>query len=168
MKYKFIFLLFLTLSSSFGQTTKEIEAFRNLVGSSWVSEGMQLGEVAGKTIFTIEWGLNNKIVKVKTYVTQPETNKIGLRNEGIRAFNKEKNKLEFYEFDTHGSIISGTVTIDGKNIHYEYPYQGLQVRDSWIFISKNEYQVTVGTWENGKWKDKFIETKFRRGKIFKG
>ncbi len=161
MRY-ILFTLILTFNLALSAQTNSIEAFKNLVGSSWVSEGMQLGGFEGKTVHEIQWGLTGKIVKVKTYTTDPETKKFGLRNEGIRAFNSQKNQLEFYEFDKLGGITNGVIVIDGKNIHFEYNYEDLNLRDSWIYQSKDEYQFIVGIWDDGIWEKKFHETAFKR------
>lgn len=132
-----------------------LEAF---VGSSWVSEGLQLGGFEGKTVYEFEWGLNRQIIHVKTYTTDPQTRKFGLRNEGVRAFNSETENLEFYEFDKLGGITKGKIAIEGRNIHYEYEYQGLQLRDSWIHVSDDEYNFIAGTWDGTSWSKKFHET----------
>ncbi|NRB50912.1 MAG: hypothetical protein HRU41_24800 [Saprospiraceae bacterium] len=136
--------------------------FDNLVGSTWVSEGKQLGGFDGKTEAVFSWGLDQKIVHVKTYTTDPQTKDFGLRNEGVRAFDAAKERIAFYEFDKFGGITAGIVIADSKNLHYEYDYQGLTLRDSWIYVSEDEYQFIVGTWENGDWTKKFHEARFSR------
>ena len=120
-----------------------ILAFDNLSGDTWISEGKQLGGHDGKTVKEITWGLDGKIIKVKTYTTDPQSLAFGLRNEGIRIFNSQTNQMEFYEFDKLGGVSKGTVTIDGKNIYYEYSYGEMLLRDSWIFVSKDEYEYRV-------------------------
>ncbi len=137
-------------------------AFDNLVESTWVSEGKQLGGFDGKTEAVFSWGLEQKIVHVKTYTTDPQTKVFGLRNEGVRAFDAAKEKIAFYEFDKFGGITAGTVIVEDKDLHYEYDYQGLTLRDSWIYVSEDEYQFIVGTWENGDWTKKFHEARFLR------
>lgn len=123
---------------------------------------MQLGGFEGKTVHDIEWGLNGKIVKVKTYTTDPKTKEFSLRNEGIRTFNSQTDQLEFYEFDKLGGVTSGSITADGSNIYFEYVYEGLTLRDSWIYQTKDEYQLIVGIWKDGKWTKKFHEATFIR------
>jgi len=132
-------LLFLT---PFAQEAP-LSAFENIVGSTWISEGTQLGGHQGKTVKEIKWGLDGKIVQVTTYTTDPNTLEFGLRNEGVRIFNAESEQLEFYEFDKKGGVSKGVIKIDGKNIYYEYPYGDLVLRDSWIYQSKDEYIYRV-------------------------
>ncbi|MEM9388826.1 MAG: hypothetical protein AAGA02_00045 [Bacteroidota bacterium] len=149
-------LLFSTIIS-FAQTNP-LAAFDNLVGSSWVSEGKQLGGFDGKTVYKIESGLEGKIIKVATYATDPKTKEFGLRNEGIRAYDAGQKTIKFYEFDKLGGTTIGEVIIENKNMHFVYMYQGMELRDSWIYETEDQYRFIVGTWENGDWKQKFHET----------
>ena len=126
----------------FAQDTK-LTMFENIVGSTWISEGKQLGGHDGKTVKEISAGLDGKIIKVKTYITDPQTLEFGLRNEGIRIYNSKTEQLEFYEFDKLGNVSKGVVKRDGKNIHYEYKYGDLLLRDSWIYQSDDEYTYKV-------------------------
>ncbi len=139
-----------------------IQVFDNLVESTWISEGQQLGGFVGKTEYEFSTGLNGSIIYVKTFTTDPKTKEFGLRNEGVRAFNANSKQLEFYEFDKLGGITKGVLIVEEKNMHYEYEYQGMILRDSWIFKSKNEYQYIVGTWSDGKWTKKFHEATIKR------
>jgi hypothetical protein len=158
-----IIFVFLVLSSLIvGAQRNPMGAFKYLVGSSWVSEGMQLGGFEGETVHEMELGLDGKIVKVRTFTTDPNTGELGIRNEGIRTYNAKTDRLEFYEFDKFGGITTGTIRTQGKNIHFEYTYDGLAVRESWIYKTENEYHFILGTWEDGEWSKKFYETIFKK------
>ncbi len=137
-------------------------AFDNLVGSSWVSEGIQLGGFEGRTVYQVASGLDGKIIKVKTYATDPNTKEFGLRNEGIRAYDVGQAVIKFYEFDKLGGITVGTVTADDKNLHFDYEYKGMKLRDSWIFEDKDQYRFIVGSWDGKHWIQKFHETRLVR------
>jgi len=141
---------------------EQLSAFKNLCGSSWISEGMQLGGFEGKSVYEMEWGLDGKIVKLKTFATDPKTKEFGLRNEGVRVFDAASKQLVFFEFDKLGGITTGMVLIEENNIHYEYEYQGMLLRDSWIYISENEYSYIVGIWKDGAWMRKFHEATLKR------
>ena len=141
-----------------------LEAFKNLAGSTWVSEGEQLGGYKGKTEKQFAFGLEGRIIKVKTFSTDPKTLEFGLRNEGIRAWNAQDSLIYFYEFDKFGGITTGQIRIQGKDLHYEYQYQGLMLRDSWQYIDPDRYHYTVGVWDKGAWKQKFHESEFVRKK----
>ena len=153
-------LLFVALLSQ--AQTSPLSVFDNLIGNSWVSEGTQLGGFEGKTVYQVESGLEGKIIKVTTYATDPTTKEFGLRNEGIRAYDATEKVLKFYEFDKLGGITVGNVVVDGRNMHFEYVYQGMRLRDSWIYEANNQYQFIVGIWENDAWKKKFHETRLVR------
>lgn len=157
---KHLLLVIFLFSTGHAIAQSSLEVFSNIAGSSWISEGKQLGGHDGKTVFEIEWGLDGKMIKVKTYTTDPKTLEFGLRNEGVRFLNNETQKIEFYEFDKLGSISKGEVIIDEKDIHYQYPYGDLILRDSWIYTSKDEYQFIVGSMKDGK-----LETVYHKAQI---
>lgn len=142
-----------------------LSVFDNLVGSTWISEGKQLGGHDGKTVKEIYRGLDGKIIKVKTYTTDPKTLEFGLRNEGVRTLNRETDQLEFYEFDKNGGISKGVIKVENQNIYYEYVYGDLTLRDSWIYQSKDEYLYRVcSVSEDGKCIQIYHEGKFVRQK----
>lgn len=151
---------FLTISSL--AQDNAILALKNLAGSTWISEGEQLGGHQGKTVKEMSWGLDGKIVKVKTYTTDPKTLEFGLRNEGVRIFNTTTGQLEFYEFDKFGGVSQGVIIVDGKNLHYEYQYGDLLLRDSWYYRNDNEYLYIVASWQDGKQTQKYHEGVFVR------
>lgn len=155
-------IFFILLSLYAAAQKNPIDVFKYLVDNSWISEGMQLGGFEGKTVHEMELGLDGKIVKVKTFTTDPNTKEFALRNEGIRTYNASTDQLEFYEFDKHGGVTTGTIRTQGKNIHFEYLYQGLKLRESWFYKSESEYHFIVGTWEDGEWGKKFYETTFNK------
>ena len=149
MKYILsLIVLFAAFVHSPAQSSLDI--FNNLAGSTWIAAGKQLGGHDGKTVKEISWGLDGKLVKVKTYTTDPKTLQFGLRNEGVRTLNAESGNIEFYEFDKFGGVSKGKVIADGKDIHYEYEYGDLTLRDSWIFIDKDQYTYVVASVKNGE------------------
>ena len=141
-----------------------MEAFSNLAGSTWVSEGKQLGGHEGKTVKEIEWGLDGKIIKVKTFTTDPKTLIFGLRNEGVRTFNTQTNQMEFYEFDKLGGVSKGTIKTEKQNFYYEYSYGEMLLRDSWIFVSEDEYEYKVCSIVNNQCDQVFHQGTFKRKK----
>ncbi len=154
-------VLMLVIISTHAHAQKNpIKAFETLADGSWISEGMQLGGFEGKTVYTMKWDLNKQIVRVNSWSTDPKTKEFGFRAVGVRAYNKEEDRLEFYEFDRFGGITQGTILVDGRNLHFEYEYNGAFLRDSWIYLDDNKFQFIVGIWEDGKWSKKFHETTF--------
>lgn len=164
MKYLFTTLLILNICLLYAQESS-LSVFDNLLESTWISEGKQLGGHDGKTVKEISTGLNGKIIKVKTYTTDPETLEFGLRNEGIRTFNSETKQLEFYEFDKNGGVSKGIIIVEDNNIHYQYSYGDLLLRDSWIYQSSDEYLYRVcSVSEEGECLQTYHEGKFVRQK----
>ncbi|NQZ77167.1 MAG: hypothetical protein HRT61_13870 [Ekhidna sp.] len=157
-----ICLVVCLLSSGIKAQTNPLAAFDNLVNSTWISEGKQLGGHEGKTEKQFSLGLDGKLIKVITYTTDPQTLAFGLRNEGVRFFNKEKSEIEFYEFDKLGGVTKGSVKIEGKSIHYEYEYGEYLLRDSWIYISKDEYTFRVCSIKDGECDQIYHEAVFVR------
>lgn len=164
MKATILFFLLIIANSLLGQS-RELKSFDNLVGSTWISEGKQLGGHDGKTVKEISLGLDGKIVNVKTSTTDPKTLEFGLRNEGVRIFNSETQQIEFYEFDKLGTVSKGVVKTEDKNLYYEYVYGDLLLRDSWIYISADEYLYRVCTiTKDGQCLQVYHEGKFIRQK----
>ena len=160
-------ILFLGISLLFFITqvygrTNPMSVFENSIGGAWVSEGVQQGGLQGKTVDEFTWGLDGKIVKTKHYSNDPKTLEFGLRNEGIRVSNAADSIIQFYEFDKLGGITSGTILIEGKNMHYEYVYHGLNLRDTWKFVDSDTYELTVGVLKDDVWETKYHEAIFTR------
>ena len=164
--FKFVILQVLTIIFCIGELNAQanpINAFESLMGGNWVSDGDSIAGLQSKSISRFEWGLNGKIVKTKFYNRDPETLEFGLRNEGIRIYNKKDSTIHFYEFDKFGGVTSGIVLISGMDFHYEYKYnEGLMLRDTWKFIDNDTYELTVGVWVEGKWKKKYHEATLKR------
>ena len=154
-------LLFVAFLSTLTAQDNPMTAFDNLIGT-WVSEGTQLGGHEGKTVKEITTGLDGSIIKVKTYTTDPKTLEFGLRNEGVRTKNAETGALEFYEFDRLGGVTKGEVIIEGKDLHYQYAYGDLTLRDSWVFVDKDTYQYAVSSVKEGEVDQVYHQGKFIR------
>ena len=68
--------------------------------------------------------------------------------------------MRFWEFDVFGGVTEGTVEFEDKDIVYTYKYGESIVTDYWQYVDENTYNFTVGSRENGEWKQKYLETKF--------
>lgn len=155
-------LSLLILCATLNAQDNPISVFENIAGSTWISEGTQLGGHEGKTVKEISLGLDGKVIKVTTSTTDPQTGIFGLRNEGIRTFNTATKQLEFYEFDKFGGVTQGVVIVDGKDIHYQYEYGELTLRDSWIYVNNDEYLYIVASWKDGKQDQQYHKGSFKR------
>lgn len=142
--------------------SKELKPFEILIGGKWGHEGIQLGGHQGKTEYHFSKGLDGKIIKVKTFTTDPKTKTFELRNEGIRAWNATDSLIYFYEFDKNGGFTTGKVSFEDKDINYDYNYHGTSVRDSWEYIDDNTFGLIIGIWDGKIWKKKFHEAIYTR------
>jgi len=147
--------------SAYGQET-DISVFKNLVGKIWIAEGKWGDGTTFKQETTFTFNLNNTIViaKSKGFTDQKQT-QYGNRNHGIRQFDKKTNTIKFWEFDVFGGLTKGTVHVQGKNMMYQYQYGESLVTDMWEYIDKNTYTFKVGSYENGVWKQIYLETQFK-------
>ena len=93
------------------------------------------------------------------FVDKAQT-KLGPRNHGVRQFDEETNTIKFWEFDVFGGLTKGTVFAEGKNILYQYKYGNSVVTDMWEYVDDATYNFKVGNYENGKWKQVYLSTKF--------
>ena len=157
-------ILFISLSFSLHAQAQlsPMQAFRNLAGSTWVSEGIQLGGKEGRTEKKIAFGLDGNIVKVQTYIQNSETKQMEIRNDGIRAWNAQDSTIQIFECDIFGGVTQGKVLTTETDIHYEYHYHGVDLRDSWIYKDKDTYQYIVGVWKDGEWEKIYHQGVYKR------
>ena len=165
MRTIIILLLSIFSISAIGQTKEltKLNGFSNLIGGTWLTETEWSNGNQFKQEIIFEWGLNHKIVKVKTLGTVDQrTKEYGLRNEGIRAWNAQDSTIQFWEFDVFGGITSGLCYFDGKDLHYEYEYHSQKLRESWLFIDSDTYEYKVSSLLNGKIDKVYMESVYKR------
>ena len=157
---KTIVILTICYSYSWSQETK-LSPFTPLIGKVWKAEGNWGDGSKFKQEVEFHFDLNNTIVIAasKGYTNKEQT-EFGARNHGIRRYNPEKQTIEFWEFDVFGGVTTGTVKNEGKNIIYTYAYGNSTVTDMWEYVDDNTYTFKVGDYQNGEWKQLYLETKF--------
>ena len=160
MKY-LLALVLCTLAFSTG-IAQDLSIFSPLMDKSWHAEGKWGDGSSFKQEITFHYDLQEKIVIAKSrgYINQEQT-EYGDRNHGIRKVNPETGKIEFWEFDVFGGVTQGEVTAEGKDIIYTYTYGTSVVTDYWKYIDDDTYQYTVGSYSDGVWKQKYLETTFQ-------
>lgn len=145
------------------QKKMPLEKFEQLIDGIWITEGEWSNGQKFKQEIDFEWGLNQKIIKVKTFgIIDPKTNKYGLRNEGIRAYNAQDSLIYFWEFDVFGGITKGVCYFEGNNLHYEYDYQGKKLKESWLYINQNNFDYQIGSMINGKIEKIYMKSSYKR------
>ncbi len=140
---------------------KRLSIFDNLVGKTWVAEGVWQNGNPFKQEKTFEYSLDSTIVIANTlgFIDKTQT-KFGKRNFGIRQYDKNSDSIRFWEFDVFGGLNTGTVLAEGKNLFYQYEYGGMQLTNMWEFVNDRIYNFKVGIRKNGRWAKLFLNTKF--------
>ena len=157
---KLIILLFL-IPIGLKAQDNPLTIFNSLENYTWTAEGKWGDGSTFKQEISLEFSLDNKIVKVESMgFTNKEQTEFGLRNHGIRQYDEKLKKIRFWEFDIFGNLTEGTVEGEGKNLIYKYDYGGTFVTEMWVYKNEKTYDFIVGVYENGEWKQKFLETEF--------
>ena len=140
-------------------------AFENLVNKTWEAEGKWGNGSPFKQSIHYTYDLNQQIIisKSKGFIDKAQT-KMGSRNHGIRKYDLEAKKFVFWEFDVFGGVTHGDLILADKNIRYQYQYGTSLVTDSWEYVNDSTYTFTIGSFENGVWKQKYLETRFTQKK----
>ena len=158
---KYLILFFLMPLFVIGQAN-QIQGFENLVNKTWIADGEWSNGSQFKQEVYYSYSLNKTIVIAdsKGFTNQEQT-EYGIRNHGIRQYNKTKNTVEFWEFDVFGGVTKGTVEIIDKNICYRYIYGEATVTDFWEYVNDSTYNYTVGIYKDDKWDAIYLQTVFK-------
>ncbi len=159
----------LVLSSSINaqDIQSELTPLKNLIGGTWIADGVWGDGSKFEQKVHFEAGLSGKMIKTKTWGNISASGyEFGLRSEGVRFWDASDSTLKFWEFDVFGSALEGEIMIHGKDLYLSYFYDfgsgPMKLTDAWIYTSKNEYEFIVGVFDEGKWKQKYISTPFKR------
>ncbi len=146
---------------SFQINAQDLSLFSPLMDKVWYAEGIWGDGSSFKQEIEFNYALEGSIVvaKSKGFIDQSQT-QYGNRNHGIRKVNPESGKIEFWEFDVFGGVTQGEVTSSGRDIIYTYKYGSSIVTDYWKYVDDDTYQYTVGSYSDGKWNQKYLETRF--------
>ncbi len=167
MKNLLISALFLSLTSCVYGQNVDLSVFDNLVGKTWQAEGKWGDGSKFKQALTFEYALGKSLVLVKAKgFTDKEQTKYDWRNVGIRKVDKEAKKIKFWEFDVFGGTTEGDITVQDKNILYQYKYGNTMVSDLWEYVNDSTYNFTVGSRKNGEWAQKYLSCQFTAEKQY--
>ncbi|MEQ9063924.1 MAG: hypothetical protein RIE58_07090 [Vicingaceae bacterium] len=154
------FLFFVFPIILFGQKS-ELLMFNNLVEKTWKAEGNWADGSKFYQEISMQYSLDSTIIVVNSIgFIDLEQTKLGLRNHGIRQFDNESNRINFWEFDIKSELTKGIVFSEGNNIIYQYDYNGSIVTDMWEYVDDSTYNFKIGNYEDGLWKLLFLSTKF--------
>lgn len=151
---------------------KELSLFENLVDKTWIADGKWENGSPFKQEVRLQFDLQGTLViaNTKGIIGELQTEsgdedlELGNRNHGVRQYNGEHDEIRFWEFDFFGNVTEGIVFAEGNNIIYQYNYDGLQLTDMWEYIDDSTYNFKVGVYNNGKWKQLFLNTTFKAQK----
>ncbi len=163
---KTVGLLILTIAISaqgLQAQSNPLAPFDKLVGGTWLVDGTWPDGSKFKQEFFFESSLGGKLIKVQTMGTiDPKTKAYGLRNEGLRSWNPQDSTIMFWEFDVFGGLTRGLVTINDADFHYDYQYENMNLRDSWIFVNEDEYQLVISSVKDGKVDQVYQKSQIKR------
>ena len=121
-----------------------LSVFDNLVGGKWSIDATWSNGMPFRQERQLCYDLDKNIVNEITWGTiDQESGEFGLRNRGVRTWNKSEGRLEFYEFDRFGGVTVGTIIVDGDDFTYEYAYQGDTYQDVFKKESQDRYSYSI-------------------------
>ncbi|WP_108869519.1 hypothetical protein [Aquimarina aquimarini] len=158
----FILILILLFSAETYAQKSNLAIFDNLVGKAWKADGNWGDGKKFKQEIRFDYSLDSTLVIAKSigFINKEQT-ELGLRNHGIRQYDKITESIKFWEFDIFGGLTKGNVFSEGKNIVYQYIYGTSTVTDMWEYIDESTYNFKVGNYEKGEWKQLYLSTQFK-------
>ena len=167
MKHLSFILLFVPGMMTAQTSSNQLDALENLIGGTWTTKGTWKSGKQYHQEIKFEWALSKKVITAKThdFVDASQFDE-AMRNYGIRAWDKNKGQLTFCDVDVYGGVTSGTISVNGKDIYYSYPYvlenKTEMVTDGWIYQDDNTYTYKVGIYRDGVWEKVFLQSVFSR------
>ncbi|AXT19918.1 hypothetical protein D7030_02005 [Flavobacteriaceae bacterium AU392] len=162
MKIKNVVLLVLMIPMFvIGQDSK-LSMFDNFIGKTWKADGNWGDGSKFKQEITFKYALDHRIIitNAKGFINKEQT-ELGLRNHGVRRYDKTSNNIKFWEFDVFGGLTEGIVFAEGRNIVYQYSYGDSFVTDMWEYVDDSTYNFKIGNYKNGVWKQVYLSTQFK-------
>ncbi len=151
-------LIILLVTASIGGQA-QMEVFEPLLDKVWSAQGTWGDGSKFRQDISFAYGLDSTVILTNSmgYVDEEQT-QYGERNHGLRRMDVPSGKMLFWEFDVFGGLTTGEVTTVGRDIYYHYEYGGSLVTDAWLYQSDDEYRFVVGSYVDGKWNAKYLET----------
>lgn len=160
MKKYLVILLLVFVFQTWGQQN-ELAIFEPLIKKTWKAEGAWGDGSKFKQEIEFNYSLDSTLIIAESKgFTNREQTVFGPRNHGIRKFDTQSKSIKFWEFDVFGGVTEGTVQGVGKDILYVYDYGGTMLTEYWEYIDAHTYNLIVGSYENGQWKQKYLNTTF--------
>jgi hypothetical protein len=140
--------------------------FATLAGGEWHGTGRWASGGSFVQVHRYERAPDGIIVRAQTLIPDSASGRLIVRAEGVRAWDQAAGLMRFWEFDRAGGITSGRVGVQDDVVYYEYQYaiggQERTLRDTWRANADGAYDYRVGIWQDGSWKQIFLDAQFRR------
>jgi hypothetical protein len=122
-------------------------AFDRFVGGAWVTEG------DFKVRVVYEWGLNKKLLKIKSYLVGSDGPR--LVYESVVYWHPEKKQVVFQSISGQGGLFDGVMTKEGnvfKSVFTSYDdSRATPYRQSIEFLDDDHVIWTVQGQKDGEW-----------------
>lgn len=133
----------------------------SLVGKSWVAEGKWADGSSFKQEKSFSYHLGEALITSESLgYTDTEQTTFGPRNHGVYSWDTTEKIIRFMEYDILGGKTEGRVISHEEGIFFQYRYGGVTLTDAWVYENDSTYEFIVGTFENGVWTQKYLETYF--------
>jgi hypothetical protein len=144
--------------------SEPLESLGRFVGGAWVAKGDGSSDPHFRTRVVYEWGINRKLLKIKSYLTGEKDGE-KLVYETVVFWHPEKKKIVFNSISADGSIFDGTMECRGDT--YESNFQSISsektttYRQTIQFLDDNTTRWTVLGKQGNDWV-KVIESQQHR------
>ncbi len=159
---RILILLFLFSATSLWSQEDLSTLFQPLLHKTWAASGEWGDGSAFEQTIHFKNAVEGSLILSESYgfVDQKQKKK-GHRNHGIRKWNPETGKIDFWEFDVFGGVTTGTIEVKEKDFIYHYQYGESTVTDYWEYVDPQTYNFKVGEFEDGEWKQVYLSTQFK-------
>lgn len=156
-----IISLFL-VGSSFAQEKNPLAPLEPLMGKTWTIEANWGDGSVFKQELYIEYGLQDQVVYSYTqgFINADRT-AFGDRSFGIRKYDKARDKILFWEFDTFGGVTEGEILTKGKDLWFVYSYGESVIADIWEYLDDETYAFRVVAFDNGEVGDMYLKGAYK-------
>ena len=165
MKHLFtVVFSYLILHASYAQDDEAnpLAILEPLMGKTWAIEANWGGGSLFKQELFVEYGLQDQVIYsyTKGFINSERT-EFGDRSFGIRKYDKESDKLLFWEFDTFGGVTTGEIIPNGRDLWFVYSYGESVIADIWEYLDDETYAFRVVSYNDGEIGDVYLKGAYK-------
>ena len=150
----FVFALFACLltqaQTDQSQRERAYAAYSVLEGGSWEIDAYFIEGTHLQQRFEVSYSADSAIFTTSTFRMAENGNYV-LQSEGVRAWDDATRTFRFWEFGVDGSIVEGSIVIQGQNILHIYEYDNEILTDLYSFERDGLYELIIGQKEGDQW-----------------